>query len=207
MWAHGQATRRHTVQIWVETQSHKDTSDGLDWKGGGGKQTAKFDKCNVKGCWQTAERGMVASMAKDRDHDTRGLAGTLGELVGASQWTKTGKNCHRMWTTGRALGTLASSKKKRARTTKAVTAPSWACRWRLGAFADKAMPLRSIIRQILPHEPNFPNDQNPGGVRKNTVLKVKNAKPTQTEVGNGGKTPFTSLTSTWAGIWALWAAL
>ena len=61
------------------------------WYGGKGKSTARFAACNVKGCWQTAEREMNAWIAQDKKYTAgRGVEGKLGGLLGAERWTSTG---------------------------------------------------------------------------------------------------------------------
>jgi hypothetical protein len=64
------------------------------WYGGKGKGTQRFAACNVRGCWETAEREMNAWIAKDKAHtEDQGVEGKLGELLGAERWTKTEASC------------------------------------------------------------------------------------------------------------------
>ena len=44
------------------------------WYGGKGKTTARFEACNVRGCWETAE-------------------GVMGSLEGAERWTESIEEC------------------------------------------------------------------------------------------------------------------
>jgi hypothetical protein len=63
------------------------------WYGGKGKKSARFKLCNIRGCWQTAEREMNSWISKDKEHNQHGVEGTLGALVGAERWTNTGSDC------------------------------------------------------------------------------------------------------------------
>jgi len=63
------------------------------WYGGKGKGSPRFEKCNVRGCWETAEREMNAWIGKDRTYNENGVEGSLQELVGAERWTRTDGTC------------------------------------------------------------------------------------------------------------------
>ena len=64
-----------------------------DWYGGKGKGSQRFKRCNVRGCWETAEREINAWIGKDKVHNKDGVEGTLRDLVGADLWTETDENC------------------------------------------------------------------------------------------------------------------
>jgi len=65
------------------------------WYGGKGKgQCVRFEKCNVRGCWETAEREMNLWISKDKEHTNgKGVEGELGALVGAERWTNSPPEC------------------------------------------------------------------------------------------------------------------
>ena len=64
------------------------------WYGGKGKATARFEPCNVRGCWQTAEGEMNKWIANDKAHtEEKGVSGVLGALEGAERWTRTMDIC------------------------------------------------------------------------------------------------------------------
>jgi hypothetical protein len=63
------------------------------WYGGKGKGSARFEKCNVRGCWETAEREMNSWIGKDKTYNENGVEGSLKELDGAERWTRTGDSC------------------------------------------------------------------------------------------------------------------
>ena len=68
------------------------------WYGGKGKRSPRFEACNVRGCWQTAEREMNEWLAKDVQYNPglagpRGLEGKLGSVAGAERWTTSSVDC------------------------------------------------------------------------------------------------------------------
>ena len=64
------------------------------WYGCKGKTTARFEPCNVRGCWQTAEGEMNKWIANDKAHtEEKGVSGVLGALEGAERWTRTMDIC------------------------------------------------------------------------------------------------------------------
>ena len=51
-----------------------------------GKTTARFEPCNVRGCWETAEREMNKWIANDKAHTgEKGVSGVLGALERAGR--------------------------------------------------------------------------------------------------------------------------
>ena len=69
------------------------------WCGVNGSGTEQFEKCNVRGCWDTALAEMNHWIAADLEHNTgddgrsRGLTGEMGQLGGAAGWTRTDPTC------------------------------------------------------------------------------------------------------------------
>jgi hypothetical protein len=68
------------------------------WYGGKGKGSLRFEPCNVRGCWETAEREMNEWLAKDVQYNPglagpKGLEGKLGHVVGAERWTNSAATC------------------------------------------------------------------------------------------------------------------
>lgn len=67
--------------------------------GGKGSGTKQFEKCNVRGCWDTALAEMNHWIAADLKHNPgddgrpRGLTGEMGQLGGAEGWTRTDPTC------------------------------------------------------------------------------------------------------------------
>ena len=66
----------------------------IGWYGGSGRGRT-FEKCNVKGCWETALREMQAWIDKDLHHTAqRGISGVLGEgLANVANWTSSDATC------------------------------------------------------------------------------------------------------------------
>jgi len=66
----------------------------IGWYGGSGRGRT-FEKCNVKGCWETALREMQAWIDKDMHHTAqRGLSGARGAgLANVENWTSSDENC------------------------------------------------------------------------------------------------------------------
>ena len=59
------------------------------WYGGKGKTTARFEACNVRGCWETAEREMNKWISNDKKYtNDKGVSGVMGSLEGAERWTE-----------------------------------------------------------------------------------------------------------------------
>ena len=63
------------------------------WYGGKGKGSQRFKRCNVRGCWETAEREINAWIGKDKVYNRDGVEGTLRDFVGVDLWTETDENC------------------------------------------------------------------------------------------------------------------
>jgi hypothetical protein len=66
----------------------------IGWYGGSGRGRT-FEKCNVKGCWETALREMQAWIDKDLHYTAqRGISGVLGEgLANVANWTRSDATC------------------------------------------------------------------------------------------------------------------
>ena len=66
----------------------------IEWYGGSGRGRT-FEKCNVRGCWETALREMQAWIDKDLHHTAqRGISGVLGEgLANVANWTSSDATC------------------------------------------------------------------------------------------------------------------
>jgi hypothetical protein len=62
----------------------------IGWYGGSGRGRT-FEKCNVRGCWETALRETQAWIDKNLNYTAqRGISGVLGEdLANVANWTRT----------------------------------------------------------------------------------------------------------------------